>query len=369
MATTKNRRKIIIFVCVILLSAVVCANMLNSKNKNMIEYKLNPDLVCLKPDWKGNIVINGRFYNDTVPGSASLLDAIKWKLSKNPQKEEKENENYSLDVERINNFNKKADKIIWLGHATFFIQLDGVRIITDPVFGNVPTAKRKVELPCDADSIINIDYLLVSHDHLDHFSKKSIEQLSQNNPTLKALAPLGAKRLFNSKILKNIPLQEAGWYQEYNIDDEIRIIFLPAKHWGRRSLNDYNKTLWGSFLIISKMKTVFFAGDSAYGDIFADIHNLFGGIDICILPIGAYSPRYMMEVSHVTPEEALQAFNDLNGKIFIPMHYGTFDLSDEPMGEPIKRLRIAASENGESDNIKELKVGAGYFIDNMIDKE
>ena len=335
----------------------------HSRSQNMIEYELNPELRCVKSDWKGNVTINGKYQQDTIPESAPLLDVLKWKLSRNPQKKEKKSENYSLSVEYINDFSDNQDKIVWLGHATFLIQFGGIRIITDPVFGNIPSAKRKASFPCNTDSLRNIDYLLISHDHRDHFDKKSIEILSQNNPSIQALAPLGSARLFKSKQLKNIPLQQAGWYQEYHLENDIRIIFLPAKHWGRRSLNDFNKTLWGSFLIINGNTKVFFSGDSAYDEVFKDINELFGDIDICILPIGAYSPEFLMKSSHMNPEESLNAFNDLKGKILIPMHYGTFDLSDEPLGEPIKRLKTAIEDSGQVEKLTELSIGGKYFIE------
>lgn len=361
----KKKKKILLYLGIAVLICTIGYNTL-FKSENMIEYKINPNLVCVNPNWKGNVFINGKFQNDTIPESAPLFDVVKWKFSSNPQKKEKKEENYILAVDSIDSFADTNYKIIWLGHATFYIQLDGVRIITDPVFGDIPTKERKVQLPCNPDSIKNIDYLLVSHDHRDHFDIKSIEQLYLNNTSIQALAPLGAKRLFTSNQLKQIALQEAGWYQEYETDEDIRIIFLPAKHWGRRSLNDFNKTLWGSFLIIGKQTKIYFAGDSAYHpDFYKDIFNLFGEIDICIFPIAAYSPRFMMSSSHMNPEEAVSAFNDLKGKTFIPMHYGTFDLSDEPLGEPIKRLRTALIENNQEDRLIELSIGGTYLIDNM----
>lgn len=362
---TKKKRRILLFIGIAVLICILGYNTL-FRSQNMIEYKLNPNLICVNPNWKGNVFTNGKYQNDTIPESAPLLDVIKWKLTRNPQRKEKKNENYILNIDTIDSFSNGNNKIIWLGHATFYIQLDGVRIITDPVFGDIPTIKRKVQFPCNPDSIKNIDYLLVSHDHHDHFDKNSVEQLHLNNPQIQTLAPLGAKRLFSSQPLTQIPLQEAGWYQEYKTDKDIRIIFLPAKHWGRRSLNDFNKTLWGSFLIIGKNVKIFFAGDSAYHtDIYKDIFNLFGEMDICIFPIAAYSPKFMMSSSHMNPEEAVSAFNDLKGKTFIPMHYGTFDLSDEPLGEPIRRLRTAMIDNNQADKLIELSIGGTYLIDNL----
>lgn len=364
MAKFKNPKRCVVVCCIVMLFCGTIPLYL-LKGQNMVTYKINSDLLLVKSDWKGNVVINGKYQNDTIPESAPFFDVIKWKLSKNPQKKEKKAEQYSLTAEPVGNFDDNGDKVIWLGHATFFIQIDGVRIITDPVFGNIPTAKRKAAFPCNIDSLKNIDFLLISHDHHDHYSKKSVEDLSCNNPMMQALAPLDGVRLFDTKQLKNIRLQEAGWYQEYKTDNKIRIIFLPAIHWGRRGLNDFNKTLWGSFLIIGKHTSIFFAGDSAYGKIFKDIQDLFKDIDICILPIGAYSPEFMMKSSHMNPEEAIKAFQDLNGKVFIPMHYGTFDLSDEPFGEPIKRLRTAASDNGIINKIQELSIGEKYYLNNV----
>ena len=174
-----------------------------------------------------------------------------------------------------------------------------------------------------------------------------------------------ASKLFASKALKKIPVQEAGWYQEYRMGKNLRIIFVPAKHWGRRGLNDFNRVLWGGFLIMDGNTKLFFAGDSAYDPcLFKEIRQLFGDMDICLLPVGAYSPPFVMQKAHMNPEEAVQVFSDLGGRYFIPMHYGTYDLSDEPLSEPIKRLRQCLSDKGMEHRIKELAVGERCWITN-----
>jgi L-ascorbate metabolism protein UlaG (beta-lactamase superfamily) len=244
-----------------------------------------------------------------------------------------------------------------LGHSSFLIHINGVRLISDPCFFNLLSKKRKVALPCSINDLKPIHYLLISHDHRDHFDTKSVEILVENNPEMEALISLGGSRLF--KQFKNIKKQEAGWYQEYHLTDELRVVFLPAKHWGRRGSNDFNKTLWGSFLIITHNIKIFFAGDTAYNEkMFKEIRELFGNIDICMLPIGAYSPAFIMKPAHLNPEEAVQAFLDLGGKWFIPMHYGTYDLSDEPMGEPLARLQKC----GINDHLKVLAVGENFYF-------
>jgi L-ascorbate metabolism protein UlaG (beta-lactamase superfamily) len=349
-------------ICAVIVGIILCMSFSNS-NK-MVEYKSNPELGFVKSDWKGNILINGRFQNDTIEEKAPFWEPLKWKLSRNPQRKEKKNETYRLPVCHFDTLSND-DGIVWLGHSSFVIQINGGRIITDPVFGNITMTKREADFPCNPDSLVNIDYVLISHDHRDHFDKKSIETIVRNNPKAEALIPLNASRLFDSDKLKSITKQEAGWYQEYKTNKDVRIIFLPARHWGRRSLADFNKTLWGSFLIISNGKKIFFAGDSAYDtELFKEIHRIFGDIDICLLPIGSYSPQWFMSKTHMNPEDALKVFGDLGGKIFIPMHYGTFDMSDEPLSEPIKRLCECFSNDGDTAQIKELVIGKKLSINN-----
>ena len=323
-----------------------------------MERKLNPALTVVKEGWEGNTVIDGRFHNGAESENISFGKILKWRFSSNPQRDEKRNDTFRLQVSPFDTSVMPKNSITWLGHSSFLIDANGVRMITDPCFFDLPSGRRKAALPCTADSLTSIDYLLVSHDHRDHFDRKSVEILAKNNPEMEALIPLGGGRLFGGKKLSGIRRQEAGWYQEYVVKEGIRIIFLPAKHWGRRGLNDFNTTLWGSFLIIAAGTKIFFAGDSAYDeDIFKEIRDLFGDIDICMLPVGAYSPPFIMKQAHINPEEAVQTFLDLGGKRLIPMHYGTYILSDEPPGEPLKRLRRCAAENRIEQTICELTEG------------
>ena len=359
-----NILKIILSLFIIVICILVVSSM--TKANNSIEYRINPDLPILKDGWQGNIVINGEFHNDSIPRRMGFPVPLKWIFSRNPQREEKRNDTFQLQIQEFNPAEMQENSIVWLGNASFLINVSGVRVITDPVFFNLPTTRRQVAMPCLPEQLKSINYLLVSHCHRDHFDKKSVRILVENNPEMEALIPMGGNRLFSGRKLKNVKTQEAGWYQEYNLTDDIRIVFLPTKHWGRRGLNDFNKVLWGSFLIITPETKIFFAGDTAYDEfMFKEIRNLFGDIDICLLPIGAYSPQWFMSNSHTTPEEAIQIFLDLGGKFLIPMHYGTYDTSDEPMGEPIKRLRQNATERGIEYQIRELAVGEEFLITNQ----
>ena len=331
--------------------------------QHKIERKINPGLAVVKEGWKGNTVIDGKFHDDATSKGISFSKVLKWRFSRKPQRKEKHNDTFRLRAHHFDASSMPENSMVWLGHASFLLNLNDIRLITDPSFFNLPSGKRKVTLPCPVDSLKPIHYLLISHDHRDHFDKKSVEALVGNNPDMEALIPLGGSQLFSGKRLSGVKKQEAGWFQEYNLTDGIRIVFLPAKHWGRRGLNDTNQTLWGSFLVIANHTKIFFAGDSAYDErLFREIRDLFGDMDICLLPIGAYSPQWFMSQAHVNPEEAVQIFSDLGGKRLIPMHYGTYDLSDEPPGEPIARLRKCSMDKYPDNPVKELMPGEEYLF-------
>ncbi len=317
-----------------------------------MKYLYNPGYEFVKSGFKGNKTVNGVFQNlYGQSGGNSLYQVIKWRLSRNRQKYEKDRENYKLPVHQAENIlQDKDDYLLWLGHATWLIQIDGKKIITDPCLTSPPFVKRQTALPIPA-TVINPDYVLISHGHYDHLDFNTLRHFNKAT----ALVPLGMRGLIKENIA-DINCHEAAWYQRYNLTEDFQIIFLPAHHWYRRGTNDYNKILWGSFLIRTKKGTIYFGGDSGYSQHFKDIGGLFNNIDIAILPIAAYSPRWFMKTSHINPEEAILAFKELKAKKLIPMHYGTFDLSDEPLGEPEYRLKNIC----RGDEVIFLSIGVKY---------
>ena len=328
-------------------------------------YKSNPKLKTIKPNYPGNRFKNGMYFNDVPRYQPTLKDILQWQIfNKKPQKEEKKRDKFKVKlIENRAIFTEKQDTIMWLGHASFFIRINGTSILTDPCYSPLGFLKRRVGLPCNINDIKGLDYLLLSHNHRDHFDKPSLRKILKNNPSVEWLAPLGMGKMIRPFRVTNY--QEAGWYQQFSMNNGLEITCLPAIHWNRRYLHDLNRMLWGSFLIRwkdgqGKQKTIFFAGDSAYGEHFKEIKALVGEIDIVFMPIGAYKPRIIMKSSHVNPEEATQAFNELGAKIFIPMHYGTYDLSDEPAGEPIRMMRQFAKDGTLKGALKELAVGETF---------
>jgi len=327
------------------------------KPEGVKQFVNNKELKTIKKDWKGNVKIGDEYANGAIRDEQIMpLGILKWKLSKNPQAEEKKKDTFKLNVQKNLAFlHSDKDMIVWLGHASFFIRIGGKTILTDPVFGNVSLIKRLVGVACDVSDFKNIDYLVLSHGHRDHFDKSTLKKLIANNPNMEALVPLELHSYFEQNKIKT---QQAGWYQQYNTNSDVEIFFLPAKHWNRRGVLDFNKNLWGSFIIKFQEKTIYFSGDTAYGSHFKEINKLFGSIDYCLLPIGAYKPEIIMKDTHISPTEAIQAFDDLDGQVFIPMHFGTYDLSDEPVGEPKRTLD---KEKGERE-VKYLDIGEMLLI-------
>lgn len=216
-------------------------------------------------------------------------------------------------------------------------------------------SKTGAGLPCEITEIQNLDYILLSHGHRDHFDKNSLKPILKNNPDVEFLTPLGMRPLLNK--LGSTSYQEAGWWQEFQVEEDVSIHFLPAIHWNRRGITDFNQMLWGSFLISDGDTNIYFAGDSAYGAHFQEIGSFYGKIDHCLMPIGAYKPIYFMKDAHISPDDAVTAFNELGAKHFIPMHYGTYDLSDEPLGEPIRMMRDFHNQGQLEGELNELAIG------------
>ena len=242
---------------------------------------------------------------------------------------------------------KNDDYIAWIGHATFLIKLGETTIITDPVFSNnagplVFGPKRYVEPAIELNEIPKTDVFLLTHNHYDHQDMSTIRGFPYKDA--KVLLPLKLGKYF--KRYKDV--NEMDWYDEIQINSDLKITLLPAVHWSKRSLTDTNKTLWGNFLIEYKNKKIFFACDTGYGNIYKDLGEKYGPIDLSMINIGAYDFRPMFDKSiyHTTPEEALNIAQDLKSKKVLGTHWGTFVLSLEPIMEPPIRFKDNAEKFG-----------------------
>ncbi|MBO3271864.1 MBL fold metallo-hydrolase [Hymenobacter defluvii] len=310
-------------------------------------YHRNEKLLTVLPNYPGNKMIGREYCNGEELYEPSFSNVFRWKfLTENPQKAEKKADTWAPAVVDCAEFLRSdADGLVWLGHASFVLRIGGVTLLTDPVLFSSFGLQRRHPLPCRPEDLTNIDYLLLSHGHRDHLDEASVKLLARQNPQMQVLSSLSMAPLLRG-MAPTLAVQEAGWWQQYDLGTEapLEIFYLPASHWHRRGAFDLNKVLWGSFLIrMPGGSTLYFAGDTSLAGHFEAIEKQFGPLDIVLMPIGAYKPPFMMEMSHTNPHEAAKATNIVRAGHVVPMHYGTFDLSDEPASEPLRLLEEIAA--------------------------
>ena len=267
---------------------------------------------------------------------------------------------------------KNNDYIAWIGHATFLLKLGNTTIITDPVFEKnmgplIFGPKRYVDPAINLKEIPEINLFLLTHNHYDHLSTRTIQKFPYKKA--KVLAPLKLGKYFTKNGFSNV--SEMDWYDEIKIND-LKITFMPAVHWSKRSPWDTNKTLWGSFLIEYKDKKLFFACDTGYGNIYKELGKIYGPIDLTFINIGAYNfypmaPRKDKSIYHTNPEEALNIGQDLKSKKVLGMHWGTVVLSLEPIFDPPKRFKNATTQYGyHADDAIIFKIGQIETLENIL---
>lgn len=231
--------------------------------------------------------------------------------------------------------------ITWIGHATLLVQLDGLGVLTDPQWSDRagPTSwlgpRRLVPPGLAFESLPRIDVVVISHDHFDHLDLPTVRRLAATHDPL-FLVPLGMRAWFRDNGMFHV--EELDWWQEYQYRG-VRFVCVPAQHFSQRSFWDGNQRLWASWAIVGRERRLYFGGDTGYFAGFREAGRRLGPFDVAALAIGAYLPAEIMKAVHTTPEEAVQAFVDLDGRVMMGMHWGTFDLAEEPLGEPPVRMR------------------------------
>lgn len=255
--------------------------------------------------------------------------------------------------------------VTWVGHATTLVQIDGLNILTDPIWSDrcsplsFAGPKRYTPPGISLGDLPKIDIVILSHNHYDHTDIPTLRKLEETFHPL-VLTGLGNKKLLLGEGLKNV--NEMDWWEEISFGS-VKLTFTPTQHFSGRSLFDRDETLWGSFMISGTREKVYFAGDTGYFSHFKEIANRFGNIDVAILPIGATEPRWLMEPVHIGPTQAVMSFLDLKAKYLVPMHYMTFVLSDEPLDSPVPRTKEAMKQSGISESaFVPLKIGETRFF-------
>lgn len=289
-----------------------------------------------------NAIYDGKKFENIEPfPDKGMMDILKWKFSSSSTTwpDKVENQQYKVLAQ------KSEDLIITvINHATVLIQMNGINIITDPVYSTRVSPlsfvgpKRAVNPGVAFEDLPSIDIVLISHNHYDHLDLDTLKKISKrDNPQI--FVGLKTKQFLNDNQISNV--KEFDWWQKERVEinkSQIEISFVPAQHWSARGVFDKREMLWGGF-VIEGNKRVYFAGDTGYGKFFKMIHEKYKEIDLALLPIGAYEPRWFMKYAHMNPEDAVQAMLDLEASKAVGIHFGTFQLTDEGISDPVKLLK------------------------------
>lgn len=235
-------------------------------------------------------------------------------------------------------------RVTWLGHSSILIELDGQRILTDPVWGDYASpgaifgVKRFYAPPLALDDLPPLDAVVLSHDHYDHLNEPTIRQLKDRVPVF--IMPLGLGAHLEYWGVAPERIIELDWWEETQVGD-VRLVATPARHFSGRALVDRDATLWSSWAIIGAEQRVYFSGDTGMFPGFTEIGERLGPFDITLMESGAYNPLW--SDIHMGPEQAVQAHQMVRGNILVPIHWGTFNLAYHTWTEPVERI-LAATE-------------------------
>lgn len=243
--------------------------------------------------------------------------------------------------------------VTWIGHSTLLVQLDHVTFLTDPIWSEWASPapgigpRRLVDPGVALDALPKIDFVVISHNHYDHLDVPTLRSLARRSPETRFLVPLGNAELLRDAGISRV--EEFDWGQTAQ-HGGVTIHCLPSQHWSRRGLLDERRALWAAWAVTGPGRKFYFAGDSGYTDGFERAGRAIGPFDLAAVPIGAYRPEALMRPAHLDPEEAVRAGRDLRARQLVAIHFGTFDLADEPIDEPPVRFREAARSAGISDD-------------------
>jgi L-ascorbate metabolism protein UlaG (beta-lactamase superfamily) len=239
-------------------------------------------------------------------------------------------------------------RAFWIGHASTYVEIDGLRLLLDPVFSErvspLPVGPRRFHPPPIAlGDLPRIDAVLISHDHYDHLDMDTVRHLAQRGSRF--FVPLGIGADLERWGVPPAQIEELEWWQERSLGP-VRIVCTPTRHYSGRGLNDRSTTLWSSWSVIGPRHRFFYSGDTGYGKLFQDIGARLGPFDMAFIKIGAYGPGAAWIDIHMTPEQAVQVHRDLRARRMFPVHWSTFNLAYHDWDEPIRRTVAEAARVG-----------------------
>jgi N-acyl-phosphatidylethanolamine-hydrolysing phospholipase D len=245
-------------------------------------------------------------------------------------------------------FNRTEPSVLWIGHSSFLIEIDGHTLLIDPVWDNYcspipyPKLRRKVAPPIPLQNLPPIDFVLLSHNHYDHLEAKTVRYLKTHHPKVEWIVPAGLSSWFYRRGITKV--RELKWWENQSFA-RISVTAVPAQHFSGRTLWDKNKTHWNGYVLETAHKRLYFTGDTGYNPYdFKAIGDRWRGMDLSLIPIGTYVPKKFMQPVHISPEEAVQIHRDVHSRLSIGMHWKTFRLSDEPLDAPPYHLYLAMKE-------------------------
>ncbi len=249
-----------------------------------------------------------------------------------------------VDLQYFNLSGKNQLNSTWLGHSSLMINIDGYKVITDPVFEKKvsiagPT-RFNGNVPIDTSLIQDVDVVIISHNHYDHLNKMSIQLVE--NKTKQFIVPLGVGAQLEKWGVDRSKISEVDWWEEIQINEGFMIAATPAQHFSGRGLADKNKTLWVSYVLKGPEHSAYYSGDSGYFNGFKQIGETYGPFDMTFLECGAYDEKW--HHIHMYPEETVLAHIDLKGDLLQPVHWATFNLALHSWFEPVQRLIDAAKK-------------------------
>lgn len=246
-------------------------------------------------------------------------------------------------------------RITPVGHATFLIQMDGLNLLTDPIWSDrcspVSWAGPKRHQPPGIlfDDLPPIDAVLISHNHYDHLDRPTLQQLAAKGTT-RLLAPQGVGELIRETGVRDVT--ELDWWQSISLSNEVKLTFVPSQHFSSRTLWDRNETLWGGFVISGPSGNIYYAGDTGYGAHFKEIARRFPSIRVALLPISPFRPQQseiayppLFSIVHMGPAEAIQAHADLGARLSIAAHFQVFQLGWDGFDDAVKELTANMKKN------------------------
>jgi len=288
-----------------------------------------------------------RFHNQDRAAEQTFGNFLKWIISRNQGVWREHDGQFITGPKPPERIGRGELRVTFVNHATFLIQMDGLNILTDPIWSERAspfafTGPRRAHPPGLAfDDLPRIDLVLVTHNHYDHLDINSLKKTARRDDPA-VVTTLGNRKLLRQQGFTRVT--ELDWWQQMPVSESVRITCVPAQHFSGRGLFDSYKTLWAGFVLESDAGAVFFAGDTGLGPHFKQIAERFKNIRLALLPIGAFRPEWFMTFGHLAPADALQAHFILNARTSVAMHFGTFPLADDNQDDPVNKLHAAVAQ-------------------------